>query len=214
MSEIRFRLAKPCDAKQIANVHYHVRDKYGEGFFAHVNKAFLRQYYKVILNDPYQVVVCAEQNGKILGFCSGSLDASKEFQNIRKNKWKFLIPLITTAMSNLSIIKDAYIRFKSTDANSKVKYINTSGPRCEYWAWLPERDDSYMSLYVQELVLYFMKCFGINEVYGEGDLVNEKVMKLQLRNGTKILEKFIMPDGRERIKTVINLNEHKFKLYY
>ena len=214
MSEIKFRLAKPSDAKQIANVHYHVRDKYGEGFFAHVNKSFLKQYYKVILNDPYQIVVCAEQDGNILGFCSGSLEASKEFQNIRKNKWKFIMPLITTAIGNPSIIKDAYMRFKSTDANSKTKYINTSGPRCEYWAWLPGRDDSYMSLYVQELVLYFMKCFGINEVYGEGDLVNEKVMKLQLRNGTKILEKFIMPDGRERIKTVINLNEHKFKLYY
>jgi hypothetical protein len=32
MSEIIFRLAKPCDANEIANVHYHVLDKYGEGF--------------------------------------------------------------------------------------------------------------------------------------------------------------------------------------
>ena len=28
MSEIKYRLAKPSDAGQIANVHYHIRDKY------------------------------------------------------------------------------------------------------------------------------------------------------------------------------------------
>ena len=47
-----FRLAKPSDAKQIAYVHYHIRDKYDQGFFAQVNYAFLKQYYKVVLIDP------------------------------------------------------------------------------------------------------------------------------------------------------------------
>lgn len=28
MNDIRFRLAKPSDAKQIANCHWHVRDRY------------------------------------------------------------------------------------------------------------------------------------------------------------------------------------------
>ena len=60
MGKIRFRLAKPSDAKQIANVHLHIRDKYDKGFFAQVNYAFLVQYYKVVLNDPCEVVVCAE----------------------------------------------------------------------------------------------------------------------------------------------------------
>lgn len=34
MSNIKFRLAKPGDAKQIAYVHYHISDKYDQGFFA------------------------------------------------------------------------------------------------------------------------------------------------------------------------------------
>ena len=34
MANIRFRLAKPSDAKQIAYVHLHIRDKYDQGFFA------------------------------------------------------------------------------------------------------------------------------------------------------------------------------------
>lgn len=214
MSEIRFRLAKPSDAEQIANVHYHVRDKYGEGFFAHVNKHFLKQYYKIILDDPYQIVVCAEHDGQILGFSSGSMDAEKEFQHLRKNKWKFVWPLITTAIVRPSIIKDALDRFKSTSEGSPKKFIHTEGARNEYWAWLPGRDDSYMSLYTQELMLYIMKCFGVTEVYGEMDSVNEKVVKMQTRNGNKILERFKMPDGRERLSCLMKMEDHKFKLLY
>lgn len=212
MSEIRFRLAKPSDAKQIANVHYHVRDKYGEGFFAHVNKDFLNKYYKVILNDPYQIVVCAELDGQILGFSSGSMDVTKEFEHLRKNKRKFVWPLFTTAICRPSIIKDALDRFKSTDKNSEKKFVNADGARNEYWAWLPGRDDSYMSIYTQELMLYFMKLFGIKNVYGEMDTVNAKVVKMQIRNGNKVLETYKMPDGRERLSCMMSLEEHKFKL--
>lgn len=214
MSEIRFRLAKPSDAKQIANVHYHVRDKYGEGFFAHVNKSFLHQYYKVVLNDPYQIVVCAELDGQILGFSSGSMDVKEEFKNFRKNKWKFVWPLITTAITNPKIIKAALDRFKSTGETSNKKFVNAKGARSEYWAWLPGREDSYMSLYTQELVLYFMKCFGVTEVYGEMDTVNEKVVKMQARSGFKVQERFKMPDGRERLSCLMKMEDHKFKLLY
>ena len=214
MSEIRFRLAKPSDAKQIANVHYHVRDKYGEGFFAKVNKSFLKQYYKVILNDPYQIVVCAESDGQILGFSSGTMDAAHEFSNIRKNKWRFVIPLLTSALTNPQIIKAAISRYQSTKNNSEKEFIVVNGARNEYWAWLPGREDSYMSIYTYELLLYFMKCFGVKEVRGEVDAVNEKVAKMALRYGNKVEHRFKMPDGRERWSCVLMIDEHKFKLPY
>ena len=93
MANIRFRLAKPSDAKQIAYVHLHIRDKYDQGFFAQVNYSFLKQYYKVMLNDPNEVIVCAEdENGLIVGFSSGSLDASKQMKSMRDNKFSFLWP--------------------------------------------------------------------------------------------------------------------------
>ena len=212
MSEIIFRLAKPCDAKQIANVHYHVRDEYGEGFFAHVNKSFLKQYYKVILDDPCQIVVCAELDGKILGFSSGSLDVTKEFKAFRRNKWRFVWPLFTTALGRPSIIKDAIDRFRSTCPNSGKKFVSDHGARNEFWAWLPGREDSYMSIYTQELMLYVMKILGVKEVFGEMDTVNEKVVRMQTRNGNKVLDTYTMPDGRERLSVVMDLDEHKFKL--
>ena len=108
MANIRFRLAKPSDAKQIAYVHLHIRDKYDQGFFAQVNYSFLKQYYKVMLNDPNEVIVCAEdENGLIVGFSSGSLDASKQMKSMRDNKFSFLWPLFTSAISNPKLIKAA-----------------------------------------------------------------------------------------------------------
>ena len=59
MSDVKFRLAKLSDAKQIANVHWRVRDRYHKGIFLSLGERFLRTYYRIILNDPYEVVVCA-----------------------------------------------------------------------------------------------------------------------------------------------------------
>ena len=84
MSNIRFRLAKPCDAKQLADCHWHVRDRYTKGIFLSLGKSFLREYYKIILNDPYEVVVCAEtETGKVIGFSSATLDAAKQAENLK-----------------------------------------------------------------------------------------------------------------------------------
>ena len=105
MSNVKYRLAKPSDAKQIAYVHYHIRDKYDQGFFAQVNYAFLKQYYRVVLNDPCEVVICAEdENQKIVGFSSGSLDSERQFKIMRKKKYSFLFPLLTSALVKPKLI--------------------------------------------------------------------------------------------------------------
>ena len=140
MSNIKFRLAKPSDAKQIAYVHYHIRDKYDKGFFAQVNYTFLKQYYKVVLNDPCEVVVCAEdENQKIVGFSSGSLDSERQFTVMRKKKFSFVLPLLTSALYRPQLIKNAIDRFKSTRGDSKNEYVTSKGARVEYWGWLPGR---------------------------------------------------------------------------
>ena len=74
MANIRFRLAKPSDARQLANCHWTVRDRYTDGIFLSLGKGFLRAYYEVMLDNPDEIVVCAEnENGEIVGFSSGSL---------------------------------------------------------------------------------------------------------------------------------------------
>ena len=173
MSNIKFRLAKPSDAKQIAYVHYHIRDKYDQGFFAQVNYSFLEQYYKVVLNDPCEVVVCAEdENKKIVGFSSGSLDSKRQFEQMRKKKFSFVWHLLTSAITKPKLIKSALERFKSTKENSETEYVATEGPRVEYWGWLPNRDDSDQSVVMQDILFYTMKLLGTEKLYFEVDKIN------------------------------------------
>ena len=212
MSEIKFRLAKPSDAKQIAYVHYHIRDKYDQGFFAQVNYSFLKQYYKVMLNDPNEVFVCAENDeGKILGFNSGSLDATKQFDSMRKHKWSFIWPLMTSAISKPSIIKSALDRFKSTKGESDTQYVSPNGARGEYWGWLSNDKDSDASVEMQERWMAIMKNLGVKEFFFEVDTVNKKIFKFHKINGATILNTYTLPDGRERAEMKYDLTTFKFK---
>lgn len=213
MSNITYRLAKPSDAKQIAYVHYHIRDKYDQGFFAQVNYSFLVQYYKVVLNDPCEVVVCAEdENQKVVGFCSASLDAQRQFKRMRKHKWGFVLPLITSALTNPSLIKSALDRFKSTKGDSSNEYVTSEGARAEYWGWLPNRSDSECSVVMQDIMFFMMKMLGADKLYFEVDKINKKIYKFHKINGAKELRSYTMPDGRERVELVYDLNNYKFKL--
>lgn len=212
MSEIRFRLAKPSDAKQIAYVHYHIRDKYDQGFFAQVNFAFLKQYYKVMLNDPNEVFVCAEnEEGMILGFNSGSLDAAKQFDSMRKNKWRFVLPLLASAITHPQIIRSAIDRFKFTKGESNTKYITPLGVRGEYWGWLPNMKDSDASVEMHERWIAAMKALGVKEIYFEVDVINKKIYKFHKINGARILNTYTLPDGRERSEMVYDLASYKYK---
>ena len=213
MSNIKFRLAKPSDAKQIAYVHYHIRDKYDQGFFAQVNYAFLKQYYKVVLNDPCEVVVCAEdENQKIVGFSSGSLDSERQFKMMRKKKFSFVFPLLTSALAKPQLIKSALDRFKSTKGDSANEYVTSKGARVEYWGWLPGRDDSDQSVVMQDILFYTMKMFGAEKLFFEVDKVNKRIFKFHIINGAEEVKTFLMPDGRERVELVYDMNNYNFKI--
>lgn len=213
MSNIKFRLAKPSDAKQIAYVHYHIRDKYDQGFFAQVNYSFLVQYYKVVLNDPCEVVVCAEdENKKIVGFSSGSLDSKRQFEQMRKKKFIFVWPLLTSAIAKPKLLKSALDRFKSTKEDSETEYVATEGPRVEYWGWLPGRDDSDQSVVMQDILFYIMKLLGTDKLYFEVDKINKRIFKFHKINGAEEIKSFVMPDGRERVELMYDMNNYNFKI--
>lgn len=213
MSDIKFRLAKTSDAKQIAFVHYHIRDKYDQGFFAQVNYAFLKQYYKVVLNDPCEVVVCAEdENQKIIGFSSGSLDSERQFKMMRKKKLGFVLPLLTSSLSKPKLIKSALDRFKSTKGDSKNEYVSSKGARVEYWGWMPGRDDSDQSVVMQDILFYTMKLLGAEKLFFEVDKINKRIFKFHKINGAEEIKSFVMPDGRERVELVYDLNNYNYKV--
>lgn len=201
MEEIRYRLAKPSDAKEIANVHWHVRDRYTQGIFLQLGENFLREYYKIILDDPWEVVVCAvDENGKIVGFASTSMDATKRYDNIKAHKISLGIAALGALIRRPSLIKSLWLRYKSLSGNDNThKFVNTSGVRGGYWCWL-KTDDSLKSFELSKVKNKILKDMGIDELYLEVDKFNKAVYKFHLKvNKAEPIEEITLPDGRVRV---------------
>ena len=65
---------------------------------------------------------------------------------------------------------------------------------------------------MQEIWLYFMKLLGAQQIFFEVDKVNKRIYKYHKLNGAEELGCFIMPDGRERVEFVYNMNFYEFKI--
>lgn len=201
MSEIRYRLAKPSDAKEIANVHWHVRDRYNEGIALALGKKYIEAYYRIVLNDPWEVVVCAVNlEDRIVGFTSTSMDAKKRFNNIRNHRIKLAFAAMKSLIIHPSLIKQVWLRYKSLgDAKSSVKFVNTEGARGGYWCWL-KSDDSLKSFEMSKVKNNILKELGVKELFFEVDKFNKAVYKFHLKvNKAEPIEEITLPDGRERV---------------
>lgn len=198
MSKIIFRLAKPSDAKAIATLHYKVRDTYSVGYFAQMGLPFLKAYYKVVLNDPYEVVVCAEEDGKLCGFCSASLDINKQMERMNKKKFRLLWPALSSFIAKPSLIKATIKRWKVSQHKDDEKLIPKEGARCEYWMWDASNKNSAYSVALWNAYLQILYILGVKKFPLDVDDVNEKVMKFHLLNKAVATEHITLSDGRER----------------
>ena len=153
MSEIKFRLAKPCDAKQIAKCHWSVRERYKDGIFLSLGKPFLRKYYKIILNDPWEVIVCAEKkDGSIIGFSSGTQNAKSQAKNLKKHIFQLALSASFSVLLHPSLIKELVIRYKSLyGMGDAPKFITNENVRGEYWCWLPGEEAGMLSFKVDDI---------------------------------------------------------------
>ena len=202
MGNIRFRLAKPCDAKKIARCHWHVRDRYTQGIFLSLGERFLRSYYKVILNDPYEIVTCAErEDGTIVGFSSATLDAKKQAENLKNHKFYLGFAAVGAILLRPSLLKAVWSRYKSLDSNSDVPhFVHGEGARGEYWCWLKDDEDALMSAELDKTNIKIAYTLGADDIYFEVDKFNKAVYNYHLKvNKAEPLEEIVLPDGRERV---------------
>lgn len=205
MSEIRFRLAKPCDAKQIASCHWHVRDRYSTGIFLSLGERFLRTYYKILLNDSYEVIVCAErEDGKIVGFNSMTIDAAAQARNLRAHKFQLGLAALKALILNPKLIKEVWMRYKSLSSdNDGPSFVHTEGARAEYWCWLKSERDSSRSTDLAVITKKILANLGIETMYSEIDKSNKKVFnyftKYYKEHTIEIIDEIVLPDGRERV---------------
>lgn len=199
MEIMKYRIAKPIDCKCIVELHHAIREKYSVGIFAQLGKPFLKQYYRIILNDRNSVIVCAEDDHGIMqGFCSSTLDMQAQLKHLKKHKFLLGISALSSLISNPKLILQLFERFKAIDSSSDNKIIITEGARSEYWAWDTKNNDSISSVEMYVTNLKILKCLGVKTVSGEVDKVNRKVLAFQKANGFKIIDEIKLSDGRER----------------
>jgi hypothetical protein len=197
---MKYRIAKQIDCKYIVELHYAIRETYSVGIFAQLGKPFLKQYYRIILNDRNSVIVCAEDDhGVLQGFCSATLDVEAQMSNIRSHKVSLALSAMTSIIRKPSLIKHLIDRYKIIKNESTTKIISTKGARSEYWVWRASNQDSVSSVEMYFLSLNILKSLGVKELFGEVDTVNKKILKFQQANGSEIIDKITLPDGRERV---------------
>lgn len=199
MSKYKLRLAKPIDAKQIADLHYSIREQGVPGIFAMMGKPFLKRYYKIILNDPNEVVVCAEnENGVIVGFNSSTLDVKAQMRNLRKNRFQLGIAALSSILVNPQILKFLIDRYKSIQEKTSFQYISTEGARGEYWAWSTSEKDPIASVEMNMAYRNILRALGVREIFYEVDASNVKVLAYHKLHKDIIIESIVLPDGRKR----------------
>lgn len=200
MANIRFRLAKPSDARQLANCHWTVRDRYTDGIFLSLGKGFLRAYYEVMLDNPDEIVVCAEnENGEIVGFSSGSLNAESQAKAIRSHKVKLGVAALGGIIQHPSYLMGVWQRYRSLNNKGNQHYLHMVGARSEYLCWKKGADGTINMMLLDKIKFNMMHELGIKEVFFEIDRHNERLFNAQLRDKTiSLLSEYELPDGRIR----------------
>lgn len=196
---MKIRLAKLSDAGRLAQVHWIGSSKQPGGFMFRLGRAFLIQYYRVLLEEKNSVVICAEDtDGHILGFVSGSLDAEERMIALRRNWFRLSLAAIPALIRDPRLIRDMYSRRQSKSADREDGgYIVQSGARVEYWAWLPTHSGGAIELHLKWLLL--MRLLGVQSVRGEVDQINEMVLRAHRFMGARVVKEFTTPDGKQRL---------------
>lgn len=197
---MKFRLAKPCDAQQLANCHWHVRDRYSEGIFLSLGEAFLRAYYKVVLNDENEIIVVAvNDKNRIVGFSSGTCDAKSQLKTIKKNKFRLGYAALLGIIKHPKYLKEVIVRYKSLSGKSKQQFLHTEGARSEYLCWKKGEEGSMCMMLLDKIKFKIMHELGIKECYFEIDRHNERLFAAQLhKKNISLIEEIKLPDGRIR----------------
>ena len=197
---MHFRLAKLSDVNEIAALHYKVRETYLVGFFSKMRKSFLKGYYKIILNDPNEVILCAVDDIDVIcGFASASLNVEKQFQNLRKHKFSLAIAAIPSFLLNPKLLSEIWKRYNSTSGKSKEKFVSASGARGEYWVWNPQNKESIWATFLNNKHLEILYVLGVHFLNFEVDLINDKVYNFSIANGAIEVDRIVLDDGRNRV---------------
>lgn len=209
---MRYRIVKLRDLDYVVNLHYSVRENYPIGIFSTLDAFFLKQYYRVLIKDVNSIIICSEDNdGRIMGFCSATLDVEKQFSNLKKNKLSLGMSAIPSIIKSPSVLVKLIKRYKSINNKGK-QFISKEGARLEYWVWSKKNNDSISSLIMHEVLLKTMASLEVKKINFEVDTINKNVFKFHKLNGAIELDRIILEDERERVLMQYNFDTRKTKI--
>ena len=201
---MQIRVAKPTDASDLAHVYHQCFSELPESFLPKLGVGFLTEYHRILLSQADSLALCAENDeGKVVGFTCGTLDAAKQIKALKKNKLRLLLVSLPNLLQQPSLVKPIILRMKalstasaSVGTDQEIAFVVSSGCRLESWGWLPTERSGGQALYLLSKWLELSKARGANEVWLEVD--REIVGKIHCIMGAKTVTEIAMPDGRKR----------------
>jgi len=197
MPTVSMRFANFADVGELARVHLETGIRQPAGFMFRLGRRFLEEYYRTILLEKGTVILCAESEGKIVGFISGSLRAEERVPGLRKRRLRLALAALPAILRSPSLAFQAFERQKSGSAEKGEGFIVQSGAHQEYWAWAASGTAG--SLLLQKKWLSIMQILGADRVTCEVDKVNELSEMAHRVCGARRLTSLKTPDGRERL---------------
>ncbi|HEY5536106.1 MAG TPA: hypothetical protein VIL99_14365 [Ignavibacteria bacterium] len=161
---------------------------------------FLKTYYKLLIKEKNSVILIADdENGNLLGFASGTMDAEAHLSNLKRNVLRIgfsILPVLIKSPKLLNILLDheKFVFLKE----GYIQYGATSGPRSEYWAWR-HNDKSNMSITLLKTWLKIMFTLGASSIKAEVDIDNKNLLVIYKFIGAKVVEHLNLKDGRKRV---------------
>lgn len=194
-----YRFAKANDVNILAKLHLECGENQPGGFMFKLGLPFLKTYYKLLINEKNSIVLVAEnENGDILGFCSGTMLAEEHLSNLQKNRLRIGLSILPAIIKSPGMLANILSREKFVF--SKDNYIQFGvmvGPRAEYWTWKhDDKSNGAIKLFkTWQKVLFDL---GAVSIKGEVDTDNANLFIIYKFLGAKAIGKLYLEDGRHR----------------
>lgn len=193
-----YRLAKPSDARYLADIRVRIKTVNSNGIFHLLGKHFLCQYFKLAMSDPCTVFRCAEaDDGRVIGFGWSVLDIERHQRYMLKHRWRLVFPALISIIARPSLFNKLLIRYKSFHKNDQT-FMNAHGAVARFWGWDPRYKDPETAVEFNNMGLRILHDMKVKTLHMEVDLSNKHVYKFHKLNGATVDKIVTLPDGRER----------------
>ena len=194
------RFAKPIDINTLAKLHMGCGLQQPGGFMYKLGLTFLKVYYKLLINEKNSIILVAhDENGNLLGFCSGTLSAEEHLNNLKRNRFRIGLSILPAIIKSPSILTNILDREKFVYLrDGSIQFGVTSGARIEYWAWRQD-GKSNMSIPLLKTWLKVVFNLGVSSVKAEVDIDRKNLLTIHKFLGAKVGEHLNLKDGRDRV---------------